>query len=117
MDLMKYNFKGIRLKSTIISFFNDLIQCFFNQKIQLYLFIKNVSELFKQNCGHTNIVGTTSKSESSISLLIGKFAKNGLEISDFCPFYYIFCQKLIIFMHATDSIEVMDTFLKSYSLT
>ena len=49
MDLMKYNFKGIRLKSTIISFFNDLIQCFFNQKIQLYLFIKNVSELFKQN--------------------------------------------------------------------
>ena len=117
MDLMKYNFKGIRLKSTIISFFNDLIQCFFNQKIQLYLFIKNVSELFKQNCGPTNIVGTTSKSESSISQLIGKFAKNGLEISDFCPFYYIFCQKLIIFMHATDSIEVMDTFLKSYSLT
>ena len=117
MDLMKYNFKGIRLKSTIISFFNDLIQCFFNQKIQLYLFIKIVSELFKQNCGHTNIIGTTIKSESSISQLIGKFAKNGLEISDFCPFYYIFCQKLIIFMHATDSIEVMDTFLKSYSLT
>ena len=117
MDLMKHNFKGIRLKSTISSFFNELIQCFFNQKMQLYLFIKNVTEIFEQHCGPTNIVGKSFKNDSSLSDLIGKFAKNTLELSDFCAFYHIFCQKLIIFMHAADSIEVMDTFLKSYSLT
>ena len=117
MDLMTHNFKGIRLKSTKSSFFDELIQCFFNQKMQLYLFIKNVSEIFKQHCGPTNIVGKTFKEDSSLSELIGKFAKNTLEISDFCAFYHIFCQKLIIFMHAADSIEIMDKFLKSYSLT
>ena len=103
----------MRLKRTIISFIDDLIQYFFNQKMSLYIFVKNVSEAFKQHCGNTN---TTFKSEKNLSDLIEKFAKNTLELSDFAPFYHLLCTKLIMYMHSSDSIEAMDQFLKSYNL-
>ena len=113
LDLTKHHFKGMRLKRTIVSFMDDLIQYFFNQKMSLYIFVKNVSEAFKQHCGYTN---TTFKSEKNLSDLIEKFAKNTLELSDFAPFYHLLCTKLIMYMHSSDSIEAMDEFLKSYNL-
>ena len=117
-ELLKLGaFDHIRSKQSILMFYDDIVNIFFEKKTSLATFVCELRDIFKKQdlTTYRNHIPQNELFPGLYKAVL-KFIKNNIDASIFPLFYQVFASKLILFLNSNSSSARIDAFMKNYQL-